>query len=84
MKLLVSHPTGNANVRAVLAAFERNNILARYFTTVATSRDSPMIKLLPKNIRKEGTKKELYNRQFFDRNISSQRIREDTFTENRS
>ncbi len=53
MKLLVSHPTGNANVRAVLAAFERNNILARYFTTVATSRDSPMIKLLPKNIRKE-------------------------------
>lgn len=53
MKLLVSHPTGNANVRAVLAAFERNNILARYFTTISASPNSPIIKFLPKSIRKE-------------------------------
>jgi len=53
MKIVVSHPTGNANVRAVLAAFERNNLLAKYFTTISANADSPLVKMLPNNFKKE-------------------------------
>jgi len=53
MKVIVSHPTGNANVRAVLAAFERNGLLARYFTTVSVSSESSVVKFLPEAMRKE-------------------------------
>jgi len=36
--ILVSHPHGNANVRAVLHALEREGILGKYFTTLGLSR----------------------------------------------
>lgn len=38
--IVVTHPTGNANVRAVLEAFQRENLLARYVTTLGWSEDS--------------------------------------------
>ncbi|MCH2156744.1 MAG: glycosyltransferase family 4 protein [Opitutales bacterium] len=36
MKIVVSHPTGNRNVRAVLNAFEGSDKLERFMTTIAT------------------------------------------------
>jgi len=37
---VLSHPTGNANVRAVLDAFERAGLLARFVTTLGWSKKS--------------------------------------------
>jgi glycosyltransferase involved in cell wall biosynthesis len=36
MKLIMSHPTGNANVRAAAAAFAREKILLHYYTSFAS------------------------------------------------
>src|SRR5258708_27781976 len=36
MKVLLSHPTGNANVRAAALGFASADILAEFHTTVAT------------------------------------------------
>ncbi len=38
--ILLTHPTGNANVRAVLDAFHREGMLERFVTTIAFSRNS--------------------------------------------
>jgi glycosyltransferase involved in cell wall biosynthesis len=38
--ILLSHPTGNANVRAVLDALQRADLLAKFVTTVAWSESS--------------------------------------------
>ena len=38
--ILLTHPTGNANVRAVLDALERANLLAAFSTTIAWSKNS--------------------------------------------
>jgi glycosyltransferase involved in cell wall biosynthesis len=38
--ILLTHPTGNANVRAVLDALERANLLAAFSTTIAWSMNS--------------------------------------------
>ncbi|QES87988.1 glycosyltransferase family 4 protein [Rhizosphaericola mali] len=46
MSIVVSHPTGNQNVRALLAALERNNLLNKYFTTVGFSENTSLIKFL--------------------------------------
>jgi glycosyltransferase involved in cell wall biosynthesis len=35
--VLLTHPFGNANVRAALEAFQRNDLLARFVTTIAWS-----------------------------------------------
>jgi glycosyltransferase involved in cell wall biosynthesis len=37
MNIVVSHPTGNRNLRAVLKAFEDSNQLQKFITTIATS-----------------------------------------------
>lgn len=34
-KLLISHPTGNANVRAAVIAFKKNNLLYKFYTSIA-------------------------------------------------
>lgn len=36
IKIILSHPTGNANLRAVLEAFEEGGILHSFHTTIAT------------------------------------------------
>ena len=40
MKVIVSHPTGNANVRAALAGMYDADILAAYYTTIASFKGS--------------------------------------------
>ncbi|MCF2519156.1 glycosyltransferase family 4 protein [Dyadobacter sp. CY351] len=45
MKVLVSHPTGNANVRAIARGFEEAGNLHSFYTTIATFPDTVMDKL---------------------------------------
>jgi glycosyltransferase involved in cell wall biosynthesis len=49
--ILLSHPTGNANVRAVLEALDRADLLAKFITTLAWSQNSPLLQALPTNPR---------------------------------
>ncbi len=51
--MLVIHPTGNRNVRAVLETLERRGLLERFFTTIAVDPDSPVFRLLPPGFRAE-------------------------------
>lgn len=45
MKVLVSHPTGNANVRAIAKGFAEAGNLHSFYTTIATFPDTTMDKL---------------------------------------
>jgi glycosyltransferase involved in cell wall biosynthesis len=51
--ILLVHPFGNANVRAVLAGLDRSDRLARFITTLGWSRSSPILQALPENFRRE-------------------------------
>jgi glycosyltransferase involved in cell wall biosynthesis len=51
--MLVVHPFGNANVRAVLAAIEAANRLGKFVTTLGWSSSSPILDVLPENLRAE-------------------------------
>lgn len=53
MKIVLSHPTGNANVRAVLTALVKANALAEFNTTLATDPNAGWLKLLPGSVRSE-------------------------------
>jgi glycosyltransferase involved in cell wall biosynthesis len=51
--ILVVHPFGNANVRAVLAALDRSDRLAKFLTALGWSNSSPILEMLPENFRAE-------------------------------
>lgn len=51
MKIVMSHPTGNNNVRAVMNALETAGMLAEFNTTLAVSTNSTLCKLVPNSIR---------------------------------
>src|SRR5256714_7225299 len=51
--ILLVHPFGNANVRAVLAALDRSDRLAKFITTLGWSNTSPILRALPKKLRAE-------------------------------
>lgn len=51
--LLLSHPTGNANVRGAISALEQAEKLALYQTTVAVHKSDWYLKLLPIAIKQE-------------------------------
>lgn len=51
--ILLVHPFGNANVRAVLAAAEGANRLGKFVTTLGWSASSPVLDALPENLRAE-------------------------------
>jgi glycosyltransferase involved in cell wall biosynthesis len=53
MNILVSHPTGNANLRAAIAGLDAADSLKEFHTSLAMNPDSPWVKLLPFSIRKE-------------------------------
>lgn len=53
MKILVSHPTGNANVRAVLKGFNEAGILSAFCTTIAVDKKSRLLNILPKQVSNE-------------------------------
>ena len=49
--VLLSHPTGNANVAAVAAALDDEQLLAAYFTCVHWKADAAWAKLVPVGLR---------------------------------
>src|SRR5436190_20452279 len=51
--MLLVHPFGNANVRAVLAALDRTDRLAKFLTTLGWANNSPFLQALPGNLRTE-------------------------------
>ena len=53
MRTLVSHPHGNANVRAVLRGLHRAGLLARFVTTLGFAEDRPIPGWLPVSLREE-------------------------------
>ena len=53
MQLLVQHPTGNRNVRAVLEALQDADLLAEFATTIAVNPAAAWLKLLPAASRQE-------------------------------
>lgn len=52
MSALVSHPTGNANLRAVLRALEGSGLLAEYWTSVALPVGFTRARVLPEHLRR--------------------------------
>ena len=55
--ILVTHPFGNANVRAVLAALDQAGLLAKFLTTLGWSQGSPLLQALSANLRAEMTRR---------------------------
>lgn len=53
MKVLVTHPTGNANVRATIEALSQNNLLSEFHTTIATNPKSTWLRILPGSLKSE-------------------------------
>jgi len=53
MKLLVSHPTGNTFVRALLESAYEENVLESFHTTIAYRNSNWTEKLIPSKIRKQ-------------------------------
>lgn len=51
--ILLTHPTGNSNVRAVLEALHAINSLAFFQTTVAINANSRYLQFVPQGIRRE-------------------------------
>ena len=55
--ILLSHPTGNANVRAILEALDRAGLLSKFLTTLAWSQNSSLLQALPANVRSQMTRR---------------------------
>jgi len=51
--ILLAHPFGNANVRAVLSALDQAGLLAKFVTALGWSNDSPLVHELPANLRSQ-------------------------------
>ncbi|WP_218081022.1 glycosyltransferase family 4 protein [Anthocerotibacter panamensis] len=51
--ILLSHPSGNTFVRALLTTLEEAQLLSAYHTTLAVQKNSPYLNLLPANLRQE-------------------------------
>lgn len=53
MNVIISHPTGNQNVRAIISALFKAGMLYKFNTTLSVNSQSKSIKLLPSAIRNE-------------------------------
>jgi glycosyltransferase involved in cell wall biosynthesis len=53
MKVVLSHPTGNEFVRALIAALSRQGMLTEFDTTVAADPSSAWLKLLPGKVKQD-------------------------------
>lgn len=53
MKVIVSHPQGNRNVRSIISAFDKRQQLAEFDTTIAVDEQSAWLQLLPATLRTE-------------------------------
>ena len=52
--ILLAHPFGNANVRAVLRALDEADLLAKFITTLGYPASSPLLSFLPQSARRRG------------------------------
>jgi glycosyltransferase involved in cell wall biosynthesis len=52
-KILVSHPNGNRNVRAIISALEQAGRLAEFHTSIAVDSGAPWLNFLPSFLRTE-------------------------------
>jgi glycosyltransferase involved in cell wall biosynthesis len=59
MKVLMAHPTGNSNVRAIATALKHASLLAEFNTTIAINSSAKWLNLMPASI-----KDQLLRRQF--------------------
>lgn len=66
MKVFIAHPTGNGNVRALLAKLANDKLLSEFGTAFAVEPEATFLKLLPENVRTE-----LLRRHF---NISPEQV----------
>ncbi len=73
MKIIISHPTGNSNVRAMLNAFDSSIMLAEFNTTIAVDRNSSWFKWISK-----GMKQQLIRRSY---PLSTSLVKTHPFTE---
>jgi glycosyltransferase involved in cell wall biosynthesis len=53
MKIIMAHPTGNNNVRAVISALKNASMLKEFNTTIAFNKSAYWMKLLPANIQNQ-------------------------------
>ncbi len=53
MTVVVSHPTGNANLRGVLAGLHGRAMLSGFYTTLGFSRSAPWLRWLPGPVRRQ-------------------------------
>jgi glycosyltransferase involved in cell wall biosynthesis len=51
--ILLAHPFGNANVRAVLGALDHAGLLAKFVTALGWSNASPLVRGLPPSLRSQ-------------------------------
>ena len=51
--ILLAHPFGNANVRAILSALDQAGLLAKFVTALGWSNASPLVHELPPNLRSQ-------------------------------
>ncbi len=58
MTVMVSHPTGNANLREVVRAFDESEILAEFNTCIAIDKKSLSLKFLTASLRNEFLRRE--------------------------
>lgn len=61
--IAMSHPTGNANVRAVLAALDNARLLEVFHTTVGVAADHPVSRLVPQKLRRTISRRSFAARQ---------------------
>jgi glycosyltransferase involved in cell wall biosynthesis len=56
-RIILSHPTGNANVRAVLAALDREQLLDTFYTTVGLRRGGLIERTIPRPFRRRAERR---------------------------
>ncbi len=56
-RIVLSHPTGNANVRAVLAALDRDRILETFYTTVGLRSGGLLQRSIPLRFRDQANRR---------------------------
>lgn len=50
MSVILSHPTGNSNVRQALKALNDADLLQQFYTTISWDEESPISKMLPRRL----------------------------------
>ena len=55
--ILVSHPTGNTFVRALLAQLEKSDLLEAFYTTLALHPDDRAVQMLPAKLRAQALRR---------------------------